>query len=129
MNLRRTIAVAALCAATVPLAGTVPAFAKDGEVLRTGSCTGNSDWKVKAAPDDGRFEVEGEVDSNRVGQTWTWKIRHNGTVSAKGTAVTVAPSGSFSVERRMSNLAGVDTFTFRGINPATGEICKGTVKI
>jgi hypothetical protein len=129
MKFRTAVAGALLCGVVAPALVSAPAFAADGEVKREGNCTGASDWKVKAKPDNGRLEVEGEVDSNRVGQTWNWRIRHNGTISASGTAKTVAPSGSFSVERRMTNLSGADTFVFRATNPATGEVCKGTVTI
>ena len=69
--------VIAMSAATV-----VPAQANDADVIRRGNCSGATDWKLKASPEDGRIEVEGEVDSNRNGQTWTWRIRHNGGVAA-----------------------------------------------
>ncbi len=129
MNIRTALVTAALVGITLPLVSGAPALAKDGEVIREGNCAGSTDWKVKVKPDDGKLEVEGEVDSNKVGQTWNWRIVHNGTIEATGSAKTVAPSGSFSVERRLTNRAGVDTFTFRAVNPASGEICKGTVSI
>lgn len=129
MKFRTAVASAVLCGIVAPVLAGAPAFAKDGEVIREGNCAGATDWKVKVKPDDGRLEVEGEIDSNKNGQSWNWRIKHNGTVSASGTATTKAPSGSFSIERRMTNLAGTDTFVFRAKNPATGEICKGTVSI
>jgi hypothetical protein len=129
MNIRTACASATLIGLTLPLLALAPATAADGEVIREGNCTGASDWKVKAKPDDGRYEVEGEVESNRVGQAWSWRIRHNGTTEARGTARTAAPSGSFSIERRLSNRAGTDKFAFRAVNSATGEVCKGSVTI
>ena len=36
----------------------------------------------------------------------TGRIKHNGSVSAKGSSTTHGASGSFTVERRMANLAG-----------------------
>ncbi len=128
MNVRHIIAAAALMAAALPLATATPALAKGTDVRVSGNCSGAANWKLKAKPDDGRIEVEGEVDSNRVGQTWKWTIKHNGSTSVTGSSKTTAPSGSFSVERRLSNLAGVDSFTFRAVN-AGGQVCKGTVKI
>jgi hypothetical protein len=118
-------ALALIGAATVLPA--LPAFANDADVIRTGSCSGASDWKVKASPENGRIEVEGEIDSNVVGQTWNWALRHNGTLSARGTKTTQAPSGSFEVRRVQNNLAGPDTFVFRAVNPASGEVCRGSV--
>ena len=69
-------------------------------MIRHGSCSGATDWKIKAKPDDGRIEVESEIDSNRNGQTWTWTLRHDGSVAAQGRSTTTGRSGSFEVERK-----------------------------
>ena len=132
MNKHHKLAVAFVAALAVPVALAGSASASGGgddRVERSGSCSGSTDWKLKAKPDDGRLEVEGEIDSNRNGQTWNWVIRHNGAIAARGQARTTAPSGSFEVERRLANLAGVDTFVFRATNPASGEVCRGVVRI
>ena len=86
-------ALTALVASSVLAAGTAPASARDDEKIRRGSCSGATDWKIKAKPDDGRMEVEAEIDSNRTGQTWRWVLRHNGNVVDRGRSVTRAPSG------------------------------------
>ena len=91
MNIRPALAVLALVAATAPVAVAGTATAGDGDVVRRGSCSGSTDWKLKAKHDDGRIEVEGEVDSNRNGQVWRWRMLHNGSVSARGRATTHAP--------------------------------------
>lgn len=124
------LAAATLLAATLPLV-TAPAHAggSDGRVINTGSCSGSTDWKIKAKPDDGRIEVEAEIDSNRNGQSWTWVLRHDGGVTARGTSVTRGPSGSFSIERRTVDADGTDRFTFRAVNPATNEVCVATVAL
>ncbi|WP_370246673.1 hypothetical protein [Nocardioides sp.] len=111
--------------------GTAPAQASgsDGRVQRTGSCSGSTDWKIKAKPDDGRVEVEAEIDSNRTGQRWTWTLRHDGGASANGTSVTRGPSGSFSVERRLVDGPGSDSFVFRAVNPRSGEVCVASVTL
>ena len=106
---------------------TLPAVANDGDVIRRGGCSGASDWKLKASPENGRIEVEAEVDSNRNGQTWNWRLKHNGVVRATGQATTKAPSGSFEVRRVLRNRAGTDTFVFRAVNPRTDEVCRGRV--
>ena len=123
---------AALVAATVCLAPLAlaldasPASARgDDDVIRRGDCTGRADWKLKVKTDDGRLEVEGEVDSNRTGQRWAWTIRHNGSVSARGTGTTAGASGSFSVERRVVDLAGTDKIVFRAEH--AGQVCRGVV--
>jgi hypothetical protein len=117
-----------LSAGLVTLAA--PAQAGDGgEVRRSGSCSGSTDWKLKAKHDDGRIEVEGEIDSNRIGQTWRWRLVHNGSLSARGTRQTQAPSGSFSVERRVVDLAGQDKLVFKARQPRSGETCRGVVRL
>ncbi len=127
MNRTLRITAAALTAALVAVPA-LPAVAKDGDVIRRGNCSGSTDWKLKASPEDGRIEVEGEIDSNKNGQSWNWKLKHNGALSAKGSATTKAPSGSFSVRRVMVDISGTDTFVFVATNPANGETCRGTVQ-
>lgn len=97
--------------------------------IKRGSCSGATDWKLKAKPRDGRMEVEFEVDSNRTGQRWTYTLSHDGTVTASGTRATRAPSGSFSVERRLPNAPGVHTFRATATNVSTGESCTASLKI
>jgi len=122
--------VAAVATIAVPVTLAVPADARGGaEVIRTGDCSLRADWKLKVKQDNGRLEVEAEVDSNRVGQTWRWFIRHNGSISARGVATTQAPSGSFTVRRRLVDLAGIDTIVFRARNPRTDEVCRGVVRL
>lgn len=125
-----TLTAAAAAATALVLSGAaLPADAARGEVIRQGGCSGSATWKLKAKPDDGRLEVEGEVDANRNGQTWRWKILRNGNVVANGTSTTHAPSGSFSVERRIANPKGSDRIGFRASNPATGQTCRGSLTI
>ena len=129
MRIRPAHLAVALLTSSVLVTIAGPAQAKGGDdVVRQGSCSGASDWKLKVKPDDGRLEVEAQVDSNRVGQTWGWRLVHNGSTSASGTAKTTAPSGSFEVRRLMVNLPGTDTITLRASNARTGERCVGTVR-
>ena len=126
---RMSQVAALLLAGALPVLGTPAAHASGDDVIRRGSCTGATDWKIKAGPDDGRIEVEAEIDSNRVGQTWNWVLRHNGAIRARGQSITKAPSGSFEVERRTANAGGTDFFKFRAVNPRTGEVCVARVSL
>ena len=109
---------------------TAPAIAaKSGDVIRTGSCSASSDWKLKVKPDNGRLEVEFEVDSNRNGQVWNVVLKHNGSAFFTGHRTTQAPSGSFSVTKFTSNATGTDTIVGKATNPNTGEVCKGTASV
>jgi hypothetical protein len=129
-------ATAALLLA-VPLVGNAQADSGSGSsgsggddvTIRRGVCSAGATWKLKGKPDDGRLEVEWEVDSNRVGQTWNFTIRDNGTIVAQGTRTTLAPSGSFEVERRIPDLAGPDVIVARATHPASGQTCRGSITL
>ena len=110
------------------LASAVPTLAKGGNddrVQKSGDCSGAANWKLKAKPDDGRLEVEFEVDQNRNGVKWNVVIKRNGTTAVRTTATTKAPSGSFSVERRIAGTSGKITATAT----RSGESCKGSVSV
>jgi hypothetical protein len=107
------------------LAPAVAASAKTGDVIRRGSCTGASDWKLKLSPENGKIEVEFEVDSNKVGQTWRVRLFHNEVRFFSGLRTTQAPSGSFEVRRVVNNAAGDDHITGRARNLKNDELCVG----
>jgi hypothetical protein len=124
----RSIKVLVAIAVIAGLMGMAPAAtAKQAAVTKRGACSMSSDWKLKVAPDNARLEVEFEVDSNHVGQTWSVRLFHNGIRIFAGSRVTQPPSGSFTVRRLTANLAGTDKFRGRAVNAATGEVCVGTV--
>jgi hypothetical protein len=107
------------------------AFAKGGggEVIKQGSCSVSSDWKLKAKPDDGRLEIEFEVDQNVVGDVWKVKITDNGQKVFKGKRTTQPPSGSFEVETRPADQAGTDKIVAKAKNLSTGETCMGSLSL
>lgn len=115
-----TIGMGALATAPSAQAGD-----DDGEVRASGHCSGSADWKLKAKRDDGRIEWEFEVDSNRNGQNWRVRVRDNGDLVMRGTAVTRPPSGSFSVERKSANKQGTDHFVARATRGKNGQVCVG----
>ena len=81
----------------------------------------------KAKARDGGLEVEFEVDSNRNGRTWSYTLRHDGRLVATGRRVTQAPSGSFSVTRRMVDAPGTHRITATAKNLRTGEVCRAAM--
>jgi hypothetical protein len=101
------------------------ALAGDHDVTRQGSCSGRSDWKLKLSPEDGRIEIEFEVDQNVVGDRWRVTIRHDGDVAFRDIRRTHAASGSFEARTVAPNRAGTDTFRARARNLSTGEVCVG----
>lgn len=87
-----------------------------------GTCSQQSTSKLKLSRDDGRIEVEFEVDQNRNGVPWKVTLRRNGTRVASLTAKTRAPSGSFEVRRLVANRPGTDRISARATR-ASGEVC------
>jgi len=124
--MRSRAMVGAVVLGALLIAGTaVPTLARAGEVIRTGACSGRSDWKLKLKDDNGRIEVEYEVDQNRIGDVWRVRIRHDGDLVFAARRMTKAPSGSFTVRLLQRNRAGDDLFRGRAVNLRTGEICGG----
>jgi hypothetical protein len=119
----RRIGLGTLLAALLLLAlGAGPATAKDGDVLRAGTCTGATSSKIKLSEENGRIEVEFEVDQNRNGVRWTVTLRRNGTRIARLARTTRPPSGSFEARVLARNGAGAETISGRAVSPA-GEVC------
>lgn len=127
--LNKIVRVAMVATVALTLAGTTAAHANPADVVKTGSCSGATDWKLKLKPDNGKIELEYEVDSNHVGQTWQVRISKNGAQIFRGSRRTTGPSGSFTVRKVTSNPAGSDTFRARATNAATGETCTGSATI
>ena len=116
--------IGALCGLVLALTAAPLAVAKDGDVIRRGNCTGSSDWKLKLSEEDGRIEVEFEVDQNRNGVSWNVRLFQNGSQIARATRVTRGPSGSFEFRRVAPNTGGADSFRARATR-ASGEVCTG----
>ena len=117
------VAILAVLALAVP-AGI--ASAGNNDVIQEGSCSGSSHWKLKLSPEDGRIEVEFEVDQNVSGDRWRVKIRHDGDRVFRGTRTTGGASGSFEVRIVEDDRAGADTFRARARNLSTDEVCRGS---
>ena len=105
--------------ATPALAGS----AKDGDLRVAGECTRASTSKLKLSRENGRIEVEFEVDQNRVGVRWTVTLRRNGSIARRVTRVTNAPSGSFELRAVTPDGPGADTFRAEAVSPS-GERCR-----
>jgi hypothetical protein len=123
MRARAIVAVAVM--AVLVVGGATQALAKAGDVIRRGACTGTADWKLKLSNENGRIEVEYEVDQNRSGDVWRVRIRHDGDLVFAGRRTTQPPSGSFTVRILQRNRAGDDVFRGRAVNLRTGQVCGG----
>jgi hypothetical protein len=122
-------ALVAFCAALV---ATGAALAKDGdgraEIKVAGSCGTHATSKLKLQSRDRIIELEFEVDDNRAGVLWRVALVHERRVAWRGTARTSGSSGSFAVDRRITDLPGPDTVTARAWGP-TGITCRATATL
>jgi hypothetical protein len=109
--------------------GVSVASASSADVIRRGSCSADSNWKLKLSPDNGRIEVEFEVDQNVVGDVWRVRMLHNGDVFFRGRRTTKGPSGSFEVRQFVNDASGTDRFVAKARNTSTDELCRGTASI
>jgi hypothetical protein len=114
--------VAAVAALAVALAAAPAGVAKDGDVRARGTCTKASTSKLKLSAEDGRIEVEFEVDQNRNGVRWNVQLFQNGKRVVRTTKVTRPPSGSFEARMLAGDGAGADAFRARATSPS-GEVC------
>ena len=119
---KHSIVVAVVFSALVALAIAPAAIAKDGDVLRAGTCTGGSTSEIKLSEENGRIEVEFEVDQNRNGVRWNVALTQNGQRVARLSRVTRGPSGSFEARIVRPNRAGVDAFGATATR--AGETCR-----
>jgi hypothetical protein len=118
---KKMLTAAALLAAAA-LAVTPAALAKDRDVRVNGSCTGATTSKLKLSEEDGRIEVEFEVDQNRSGVRWQVRLFRNGARVAAVTRTTRPPSGSFEVRRVVGNGPGTDRIRAVAVR-ASGARC------
>lgn len=116
------VGAGALAAATLAVGLAPAASAKDGDVRAAGTCTGASTSKLKLSREDGRIEVELEVDQNRNGVRWAVSLRQNGRTIAAGTRITKEPSGSFTLRVLARDTAAADRFAARATRSG-GETC------
>lgn len=124
------LALAAVASAAVPAAAVAKKSDDGGRETRVnGRCDGGSTAKLEVEHEsNGRIEAEFEVDQNRNGVSWTVVLRRNGRVAVSTRATTRAPSGSFSIERRLTDGPGRDRVTARATSP-TGEVCTAAATI
>ena len=114
-------------AAIVLAGGSAASASGGGGHTAAGRCSASADWKLHVKKDDGKLEMEYEVDSNQRGQTWTVLVTDNGNQVFAGDKVTKGRSGSFTVQTHTANLAGDDKFVATATNAASGETCTGTL--
>jgi hypothetical protein len=133
MKLSHTLPAVALTTAALAtglFAAAGPASASHGggqRVTDSGSCSQRGNFVLKAKHDDTNIEVEYEVDTNRVGQSFTVRLTDNGDVIAHRTVKTHAPSGSFSINKLAADRTGTDKIRARAVHG--DNVCRGVVSL
>jgi hypothetical protein len=123
-------AIGTACTIAAALAVTIvpTAAAKGGDGIRVaGTCDDGSSSKLKVKHDDGRIGAEFEVDQNRTGVAWQVELRRDGRLAFAGVRTTTAPSGSFSVNRKIAG--GASGAVIRARATRNGEVCTVTAKL
>ena len=125
------IGIAALAATMLAYAPTTPAAGSKGGdgIVKRGTCSASSAWKLKGKSDDGRIEAEFEVDQNRVGKRWRVTLVRNRSTVFSGIRTTVAPSGSFTVRRLLASSAGTTRIVASARAVQGGESCRAVVAL
>jgi len=121
--------IVGLMAATL-FAAAPAAMAQGGgsRVSRQGSCSGGADWKLSLKPDDGRIQLELEVEHARPGQTWAVRITDNGQQVFQGSR-TANSLHQFAVKKLIANRAGQDAVKATARNNATGQVCNASAAL
>lgn len=99
-----TVATATVIAAPLSVLGATPAHAADREFGYAGA---DIDFDVEK--DDGRFEIDVDLDDAKPGSRWRIVLRHEGRIFHD--RIHRADSdGEIEVDRSRPNTAGTDTF-------------------
>ena len=110
LNLRRTtasLAAVTLLAAPMTVLTAAPASAADREFRYAGA-----EVEFDVEKDDGRFEVEVDIDDAKPGSRWRVVLRHNG--SRYHSRIHRADSdGDIEIDRNRPNTPGRDVFKLR----------------
>ena len=124
---RRTIALGATSALVVAGATVAVAAPVLADTERHGACSqGNARYDFDVDRDDGRFEVDLEVESNRPGQKWRLKLFHDGE-RVLSTVRRTDREGEVEYDRDLRNTAGKDAFRARAVNLGNGEVCTARI--
>lgn len=122
------LTVGALVAVPGAMAGSGDGrFRNDVRVSRV--CTDSSTSKLKLGTDNGKVEVEFEVDENRNGSTWGVTLTRGEARVLARSATTRAPSGSLEVRTLIAPGSPRTTVTAVARRAATGEVCRAVATL
>lgn len=122
--MRHTARLAAVALTGLALLAPMGSASATDPVTRSGSCSINTTWTLRAAEALGdRADIRLTVNSRRAGDTWQVTLLRNGNQFFSGQRVT-NPQGDFTVFRSALEANGVnDVYTARTRNQRSGETC------
>lgn len=113
------VVLASLLAALVAVA---PAAAdEDGDVRRTGTCTGRGEASLRLRADDGAILVELEIETDRRGSRWAVIILHERRIVFRGPLR--ARGDRVRLRRTVRDFYGSDAVVARATGPRA-ETCR-----
>ncbi len=122
---RRTITLTTAAAAlTVPLVA-VAAGPASADIDKGGVCSG-ARYELSVDREDGRFEVDADIDDAPAGSRWRVQLSHEGRVYHDRVGTTDR-EGDLDVETLRANTAGSDTFTLKVTRVGTSRTCSATI--
>lgn len=124
MSPRRGLVVMLGLALSAAALSVAPSATASGDETGRGDCDGSSDVRLRLIDDDsGRLDVTGSILSGD-DNFWSWKMRHDDDVSAKGETRLRADDRALRIERTMIDAFGQDDIVFRAEDQTTGEVCR-----
>jgi hypothetical protein len=126
MNFRKTTTTIGMTALLAVPAATLMA-APANAVEKSGRCSG-ARFELNAEKDDGRFEVEADIDNARPGSKWRVVLRHDGK-KIYNQVRTADREGDIEVERNRRNTAGKDVFRLTVKKVGTKSACTRTITL
>ncbi|GGD15816.1 hypothetical protein GCM10007231_13560 [Nocardioides daphniae] len=116
-----TLGATALLATGLGAVATAPAQAADREFR----CSG-AEVEFDVEKEDGRFEVEADIDDAKPGSKWRITLRHDGKVYYNKVR-TADSDGDVEVDRNRRNTAGKDVFKITVKKVGSKKSCSRTI--
>lgn len=124
MNARfSSVLIAGTIATGLAIASLATAAAKDGDIIKRGNCAGGVKTKLKASPENGRIEVEYELDNAAPNEAWRVIVKKNGRAILRATKRTNGV-GDLKVRKVTSNGNGNERIEASAKRVSGGGVCK-----
>lgn len=102
--------------------------AKDGDLIVRGNCAGGIKTKLKASPENGRIELEYELDNAAPNEAWRIIIRKNGRAILRTTKRTNGV-GDLEVRKLTSNGNGNERIEASAKRVSGGGVCRLSLNV